>query len=373
MRRKGAIHRGAQMVMLAVMLLSMAMPVSVSAWWDGGHKAVALIAYERLTPEERAWVMKHLEAHPTRSELFELPLHEEIQEPEKDPELRAKWYFAQASVWSDIIRNRDGYPNAKEINATYHHSVWHYTDLPVFQDAEAAKALEGKVHLPELDWQPGMAEPEHGFNSIHTLRRVVQELGDPAVTEKDKAVDLCWLFHLLGDMHQPCHCAQLFVPGKMEDGDRGGNRILILGIKRANPQLDADVLHFFWDSLWNDAQNGVVDIGQRIVPLKADTALWERAAASATILDPVAWLKEGHGIAEKYVYSPDLLKRLAAVTPRPNPGSSRREDVLMVSMSTLMMDAYVREARFISRQQVVTAGVRLAEVLKQVIAKSGGQ
>jgi hypothetical protein len=155
----------------------------------------------------------------------------------------------------------------------------------------------------------------------------------------------------------------------MEDGDRGGNRVLILGIKRANPELTADVLHFFWDSLWNDSQNGVADIQSRITVLKADPALWQRADTAAQILDPVEWLKEGHALAERYVYSPDLLRRIATVSPRPNPGPGRREDVLMVSMSTLMMDAYIREARFVSRQQVVTAGIRLATVLKQIIAQ----
>jgi|GEM_PF-756409 len=344
---------------------------SAFSWWDGGHKAIALVAYEKLSPQEQAWVMRQMEAHPTKAELFEEPMKVELGQGDIPADLRARWFFAQAAIWSDLIRNREGYPNAKEINATYHHSGWHYTDLPVFPDAQAEEKMKAQVEMPLLDWQPGMAEPEHGFNSIHTLKRVIHELGDPAVAPKDKAVNLTWLFHLVGDMHQPCHCAQLFVPGKMEDGDRGANRVLILGIKRANPELEADVLHFFWDSLWNEAENNLKDIQTRIFPLKADAALWEKAQVSAQKLDPVEWLHEGHALAVRYVYSPDLLRRLATVTPRPNPGRGRPEDVLMVSMSTLMMDAYIREARFVSRQQVVTAGVRLAEVLKAVIAKSG--
>lgn len=343
---------------------------SLQAWWDGGHKAVALVAYERLSESERAWVMKQLEEHPTKAQLYEIPLKNELGAGEITPELRAKWFFAQTAIWSDLIRNRDGYDNAKEINATYHHSGWHYTDLPVFPDPQAATALKDKIEMPQLEWQPGMAEPEHGFNSVHTLKRVVHELADPAVAATDKAVALCWLFHLTGDMHQPCHCAQLFIPGKMEDGDRGGNRVMILGIKRANPELTADVLHYFWDSLWNDANNGVTDIESRIGVLKADPALWQKADVAAQNLDPVEWLKEGHALAERYVYSPDLLRRIATVSPRPNPGPGRREDVLMVSMSTLMMDAYIREARFVSRQQVATAGIRLATVLKEIISKS---
>ena len=355
-----------------VLLAFLGLISPVFSWWDGGHKAIALVAYERLSSAEREWVMRQMEAHPTKMELFEGPMREELGQGDLSPELRAKWFFGQASIWSDLIRNREGYPNSTVINATYHHSGWHYTDLPVFPDALAGEQMRSKVEMPLLEWQPGMAEPEQGFNSIHTLKRVIHELGDPAVAAMDKAVDLCWLFHLVGDMHQPCHCAQLFVPGKLETGDRGANRVLILGIRRANPALEADVLHFFWDSLWNDAKNGVVDVEQRLFPLKADAGLWERAQVSAHTLEPEAWLSEGHALAVRHVYSPDLLQRLATVSPQPNPGRGKPEDVLMVTMSTPMMDAYIRDARSLSRQQVVTAGVRLAEVLKRVIAQSGG-
>lgn len=340
------------------------------AWWDGGHKAIAVIAYEKLTVEERAWVMGMMEAHPTKAELFEGPLREELGTGEISPETRAKWFFAQASVWSDLIRKREGYPNSQAINAKYHHSGWHYTDLAVFPDERARQELKQHDVPPPMDWTPSMAEPQDGFNSMHTLGRVIHELGDPAVSASDKAVNICWLFHCLGDTHQPCHCAQLFVPKKLEDGDRGGNRILVLGIKRANPELDADVLHYFWDSLWNGEKNGLKEIEERIFPLKADATLWQRAEAAAQITDPRVWLKEGHALAAKYVYSPALLQRLASVQPRKNPGQGRPEDVLMLSLSTLTMDAYIRDARFISRQQIVTAGVRLAAVLRQCIAAS---
>lgn len=352
-------------VLVPAMLLLGVSPLS--AWWDGGHKAIALIAYERLTPGERAWVMKLLDAHPTRPQLFDLPMAQELNGTIPE-DRRARWFFAQASIWSDLIRKREGYPNAAEISASYHHPTWHYTDIAVFPDAQARSAMPEYSALPPMDWVPGMAEPPEGFNSVQTLARVIHELNDPAVGDAEKAVNLCWLFHALGDTHQPCHCAELYVPGKLDDGDRGANRILVLGISSANPELPSDVLHFFWDSLWNGEKNGLADIEARIAPLQADTFLWTHAETAATVTDPSEWLREGYHLATTHVYSSDLLQRVAVANPQRNPGSGKDENVLQLTMSPPIMDRYIQNARQASRQQIAMAGVRLAAVLKQAAA-----
>lgn len=356
-------------ILLPALLISL--PTLASAWWDGGHKAIALIAYEHLTESERAWVMQRLDAHPTREELFEKPMSEELGSATPEADTRARWYFAQAAIWSDLIRRDNGYPNAKEINATHHKSTWHYTDLAIFPDPAARFALAEKATPPPTDWQPGMAEPEGGFNSMQTLRRVLHELASSGLDDAAQGVNLCWLFHCLGDTHQPCHCAQIFIPEKLPEGCEGGNRIMILGLKNTSSVLSSDVLHSFWDSLWNDEKNGLADVMARITPIKADAALWAKGTAAARELDPITWLKEGHALAESHVYSPALRRRLATTKAQPNNRSSRGGNILMVSMTTLDRDAYVREANFISRQQVVTAGLRLAAVLKDIIARHG--
>lgn len=341
---------------------------SAMAWWDGGHKAISLIAYERLTAVEREWVVKMLEAHPTWVELFQGPMDEELGKT-PDAETRARWIFAQASIWCDLIRKREGYPNAQRINQEFHRSSWHYTDLPVFPDDEARKELKHKDHLPPMEWTPGMPEPKpEGFNSMHTLQRVMHELPRATATAAEKAVSICWLFHVLGDTHQPCHCAELFVPKKLADGDRGANRVLVLNIRRSNPELDADVLHFFWDSLWNTDRNDLAAVQGRVDALRGDEMLWKRTETLANELDPKAWLREGHALAVSHIYSPTLLDRMKGVEPRPNPGPGKPEDVLMVSLPTAAMDEYVTNAKKLAREQVALAGVRLAEVLKRIVA-----
>ena len=46
-------------------------------------------------------------------------------------------------------------------------------------------------------------------------------------TDMDKAILLCWLFHLVGDIHQPLHCSAMFTPRLFSEGDRGGNSIKV--------------------------------------------------------------------------------------------------------------------------------------------------
>ncbi|MES2596275.1 MAG: S1/P1 nuclease [Verrucomicrobiota bacterium] len=341
-----------------------------SAWWDGGHKAIALIAWERLTPEERAWVMERLELHPTKAELYEPAFKEEFANAEVSTEMRQRWFFGQTAVWCDLIRRRDGYPNAAEINPKYHRGEWHYTDLPVFPNAQAKAQMKAVDIEPVMDWKPGMQAPHEGFNSMHTLQRVVHELSDPKSDKAGAAVNLCWLFHLVGDTHQPCHCAQLFVPGKLESGDRGGNSIHVFGFKNSNPGLENDVLHSFWDSLMNGSKNGITDIAERISPLKQEPQLWAQAEKLAPITDPRQWLREGHALAVSAVYSPALLARLAAVEPVNNPGPGKSDKVMMISMPSGALESYISDARKVARQQVVTAGVRLAEAIKHCVKAS---
>lgn len=54
--------------------------------------------------------------------------------------------------------------------------------------------------------------------------RVVKKESDP----QRKAIAVAWLFHLVGDIHQPLHTAQLFTIDYPK-GDRGGNENLCPG------------------------------------------------------------------------------------------------------------------------------------------------
>ncbi len=64
--------------------------------------------------------------------------------------------------------------------------------------------------------------------SIHTIalhsqavvlcRRTLNDSDRPG---SERAIALCWLGHLVGDAHQPCHVGSLYVEGDFPEGDRG--------------------------------------------------------------------------------------------------------------------------------------------------------
>src|SRR5947208_1525758 len=64
--------------------------------------------------------------------------------------------------------------------------------------------------------------------------------------ERTKAVALCWIFHLIGDVHQPLHTVALFTTAfPPPEGDRGGTRFSL----RAREGASTISLHTFWDDL----------------------------------------------------------------------------------------------------------------------------
>ena len=65
-----------------------------------------------------------------------------------------------------------------------------------------------------------------------------------------KAIALAWLFHLVGDIHQPLQTAQLFTV-EYPQGDRGGNEICVR-VTQTGQVMD---LHRFWDGVITSSQN----------------------------------------------------------------------------------------------------------------------
>ena len=114
-----------------------------------------------------------------------------------------------------------------------------------------------------------------------------------------RAIALAWLFHLLGDIHQPLHTAQLFTTD-YPNGDRGGNEICIRATQAGQP-MD---LHRFWD--------GVITSSSNLTPLRNEaTALRNRQEFQRSQLTELgnahfeSWAKESFEIATRFAYRND--------------------------------------------------------------------
>jgi hypothetical protein len=351
--------------------------ISSHAWWDGGHKLSGYIAYEYLSEAERDWVMDLLEEHPTHKEIFADKLVAELGE-NPDPEARRMWYFGQATVWADIVRNSYGYENAKEISAQFSLPERHYTDNPVFADEESRRKLASTVKPPDTVWRRGMKEPEHKLSLVQAMAKLAVDVPDTRLPKADRSVELTWLFHLAGDVHQPCHCAQLFHHEKFPEGDRGANGILILGLKSQSEGMRGDVLHAFWDSLHGgDSAKDHQSILNMLERLRGRPELWEKGREALAVMDPVEWLREGHALAETEVYTPELRERVGraraeTITRTSRTLGTRTETTVQISFPAALMEAYVKNAREVADYQIVKGGLRLGEALRRLKAAGDG-
>lgn len=329
------------------------------AWASGGHKIIALMAWEHLSPACRDKVGALLAQHPEFGPHFQDVMLKELG-GNATKEQQQRWHFTQAAIWPDLVRPPlDGSPNPNE---QYHHPAWHYLDLPVFADSEA----KSKLQMPKLfwKWKPGLPDfIEQRLTAAQVIDKAFQIIPDTTQPKAGRAVLLCWLFHVTGDLHQPCHTAALFSVNQFPKGDRGGNSILL-------KDAPGDNLHAFWDNLLGDPGSSFVDAENACRDLLADKALMQAAASSSPTIDPQQWIQEGAAIAEKDVYPPHLVKMVLQTRPH----SYVKNDVTYtavgpVDLGTAGLKAYSANAHVTARLRAAVAGLRLAHALEMVLGK----
>ena len=118
------------------------------------------------------------------------------------------------------------------LSHTEQHSKWHYVDFPFDQDG---------AHGPQpvVQWD-GHSEP---INLLQAMDKMLAQLRDPQMPKDRKAIDLCWVEHLGGDIHQPLHATSWFSK-EYPQGDQGGNLVLV-----RNGENVIIPLHTYWDDV----------------------------------------------------------------------------------------------------------------------------
>ena len=187
-----------------------------AAWNRAGHMAMAAMAYDELrreAPASAARVIALLQHHPQYESRWK------PQIAALTPEDQGRALFMLAARWPDDVRG----------DAAFDHPKWHYIDYPYKPPGQPASV-------------PSPApEAENMSAAFHDNVQIVQG----AAADDQKAVALCWIFHLMGDSHQPLHAAALFTR-RFPDGDRGGNLIYI---KADSSSPRTENLHAYWDNL----------------------------------------------------------------------------------------------------------------------------
>jgi hypothetical protein len=299
---------------------------SACAWNEAGHKMTAEIAFDLLSEKDQQHFAVILRAHPRFREDFVARMPGEIKNASAID--KARWIFAQASIWPDIIQNL-----GEEIRHQYHHGTWHYINLPVYLTQKDEKELAN-----QLDHNMSM-EPvlplQHNLNLIQALKGNLLVWGDDTAPDTERAVALCWILHLTGDIHEPLHNVALISRAYFAEGDRGGN---LIAIRRDD---DLTNLHSVWDGLANRFDDVSPDEDAR-------KTLANDVADIQSIDD---WARVHHHLAMEYAYTEEVKSKLLGQDPRKrNP---------QITLST----EYLATAEEVARSRIIIAGHRIAALL----------
>jgi hypothetical protein len=295
---------------LALAAAGLAWSTPAHAWDELGHRVVARIAWDNMTPAARANAVRLLQAAPPGSGIAELmPQTGSMEERQRE-------WFVWAAVWPDMIRGRE-HPGFQ-----YAHADWHYVNF-FWETAPDGQPRD----------RPDM--PRAGF-LLDQMQRISQTLGSASVPDSAEAVDLAWMLHLGGDAHQPLHNSA-HISAEDPEGDRGGNSYRLAGLYPFNN------LHAYWDALVGQS----VPWGMRMqteAEYVGDIAAgierhWPMSRMRSRLLPGQfeQWSREGLRVAQTVGYS----------TPRNQRATS----------------AYRRRAWAAAEPRIALAGYRLADLL----------
>lgn len=152
----------------AALLLALSLPTAAHAWTAFGHRLVALLAYDQLSPAAKAQVDGLL-----------------VLEPGAD--------IGTIASWADEVRRTPGFEDTGPL---------HYVNF----------SYRSCSYAPARDCRDGMCV-------VGALERYSAALADRALPREKRLEALKFVVHFAGDIHQPMHAGNR--------DDRGGNRFQV--------------------------------------------------------------------------------------------------------------------------------------------------
>ena len=349
--------RGIQFITLLCLIVSCGS--NVFAWNDLGHMTIARIAYEQLTDGERAAVVSILRHHPHLNEVLLKDRPAQVSASE--------WIFLRAATWPDDIRpprEHTRAPVASHSLYRFHHAHWHYVNFK-YQPGQFDTTLP--VHPMPL--YPKPSNPSEQTNLIEQLdqsylilRGQERETSHPEVDLSPfeiRAVRMCWLFHLVGDIHQPLHVVAYVDPQipLLKHGDEGGNKLAI----RVNHASKPKKLHAVWDDMLGThaRYQDVVHLSER---LSHDPRLSvSRMPEYARHRLATEFAEESYYLAAESIY-------LSGRLPFALWSQVESHEIAPESVPAVPPQ-WISQAHAIAERRVVLAGYRLAARLKYIISR----
>jgi hypothetical protein len=304
------------------------------AWNEAGHELVGLLASGQLSDETYQAALEILRTHPVLERHFFGAMPSDVwrsNSAEKD-----RWLFCHAGQWPDMVKGRPPLVTQEE-ERLFDRPEWHYLDIPIVlapsdEITASIAQLNSRLDLPSTI-------EEAKLNAVQAVHLNLARLRDKDSRPSERAIALCWLSHLVADLHQPCHAASFYSPKVFPTGDRGANSIQTS--RKSN-------LHALWDRSLLDRTDFSTVRAKAARMARSLAAVSEEAASAA----PEVWLAESHALAEEVVYNPAVREQLTE-------WESKEE------LGELVVDApYLKAMRVASQQQAAIAARRLAALIQ---------
>lgn len=287
-------------------------------WKETGHQEVVALAWSLLD-------------QPTRSRVEALLAGQSIVVNAQGLAGEAAWIAA--ATWPDEIRQKKGVAAVPP---------------PATQQQWLSRSRSGEGtptwHYVNLDVAKPFYEQKPAGLLIQALPLQIKFLSDKSLPLQERAMALVWVSHLVGDAHQPMHCATRAVPGNPEKLDGGGNLIMVVEAGQNPPQ--PVTLHRWWDQQPGKAKPGSQQFSQDIARLR-------QASMNTPSVDlanpPISWIEESFNIGRDVAY-PGLM------------ADPKEPSMFLISPS------YQQTSYDIAQARVALAGRRLAEVVTKALA-----
>ena len=284
-------------------LAASAISTNAMAWGDEGHEIVGLIASHYLKPTVMAKVTQLLETDPTQLTATDIE-HE--------------------ATWADKYRDSDRNTTKVRYNLTHN---WHFVDIEIHGGNLDKACFRHPAPSPT-----GASNGPANDCVVDKINEFASELKAPGTSAAERRLDLQFLLHFVGDVHQPLHAS--------DDHDQGGNAKLVTAAGEQDGKL-----HGYWDTqfvqrLGTDPTIVANSLIARISA--ADEVAWAKGRAAD-------WAQEAYQLSVSQVY---------ATLPAPGP-----------SGVYALPASYVTNASQVVAQQLSKAGVRLASVLNAALGQ----
>ena len=326
---------------LLVTIVSCLFATSAVAWDHPGHMTTAAIAYQEVI-KQRPELMKKIGplflVHPEASPFWV------AAGSARGPEATRR-KFIECARWADDVKF------TLNDEPTWHTARWAIVadDAPAIAK-DAAAARKGKP----------------SGQGIEALTLNYAMLSNPEATPKERAQALCWVFHIMGDLHQPMHVSDLFST-EFPTGNAAGTLSYV-----EDPVTESPIpLHILWDM--NALRSpDLEDVDRYAAEL---TKKYPRAALPELKASPFAgaetfgvWARESYQIATDFVY--------VGVKTRPDPDLGQDSDRLIKNMVAFILEGaapvdeapqlpegYWDKLQTVSAQRIALAGYRIADLV----------